>query len=91
LLFKGDLLSRSKELPSPKKVCIRLVRQCCDERHEKGWRARGLFLILFLILFVVWILSWLVFHVASFLIHILLVLAIICLIIHLVRPRHTVA
>jgi hypothetical protein len=34
-----------------------------------------------------WIFGWVVFHVASGLIHILLVVAVISLIVHFVRPR----
>ena len=42
-------------------------------------------LALFVILLVAWILGFAVFHVASFLIHILLIVAVIALIMHFVR------
>jgi hypothetical protein len=45
----------------------------------------SIFTILFVILLVAWILGWGVFHVASGLIHILLIVAIISLILHFVR------
>jgi hypothetical protein len=45
------------------------------------------FLILFLVLIVAWLLGFTMFHVASALIHILLVLAIISIILHFVRGR----
>lgn len=42
-------------------------------------------MLLFIILLIGWILGWGVFHVAGFLIHILLIVAIIFLILHFVR------
>ncbi|MGH9451112.1 MAG: lmo0937 family membrane protein [Terriglobia bacterium] len=42
-------------------------------------------LALFVILLILWLLGFIAFHVASGLIHILLVVAIICLIVHLLR------
>jgi hypothetical protein len=48
----------------------------------------SIFTILFVILLIAWILGWTVFHVASGLIHILLVVALISLVLHFVRgPR----
>lgn len=48
----------------------------------------SIFTILFAILLIAWILGFTVFHVASGLIHILLVVALISLILHFVRgPR----
>jgi uncharacterized protein DUF5670 len=44
-----------------------------------------MFAILFVILLIGWILGWVVFHVATGLIHILLVVAVISLILHFVR------
>jgi hypothetical protein len=41
--------------------------------------------ILFVILLIAWILGWTVFHVASGMIHILLVVALISLVLHFVR------
>ncbi len=45
----------------------------------------SLFMLLFIILLIAWILGWGVFHVASALIHILLIVAIIALILHFIR------
>jgi hypothetical protein len=48
----------------------------------------SIFTILFVILLIAWIMGWGVFHVASGMIHILLVVALISLILHFVRgPR----
>ena len=48
----------------------------------------SIFTILFVILLIAWILGWTVFHVASGLIHILLVVALISLVLHFIRgPR----
>jgi hypothetical protein len=45
----------------------------------------SIFTILFIVLLIAWILGWGVFHVASFMIHLLLIAAIIALILHFVR------
>ena len=45
----------------------------------------SIFMLLFIILLIGWILGWGVFHVAGFLIHILLIVAIIALILHFIR------
>lgn len=45
----------------------------------------SLFLMLFFVLLVIWLVSWLAFHVAGGLIHLILVIAVICLVIHFVR------
>ena len=45
----------------------------------------SIFTILFIVLLAAWILGWGVFHVASGLIHLLLIVAIIALILHFVR------
>jgi len=45
----------------------------------------SVFTILFIVLLLAWILGWGVFHVAGFLIHLLLIAAIIALILHFVR------
>ena len=48
----------------------------------------SIFAILFVILLIAWILGWVVFHVASGMIHILLVVAVISLVLHFFRrPR----
>lgn len=39
------------------------------------------------VLFIAWILGFVAFHVTAFFIHILLILAVIALIVHFVRPR----
>ena len=50
----------------------------------------SIFTILFVILLIAWILGWGVFHVASAMIHILLVIALIALVLHFVRGPRTV-
>lgn len=45
----------------------------------------SIFTILFVVLLIAWIVGWGVFHVASGLIHILLIIAVIALILHFVR------
>ncbi len=54
-------------------------------KSAKGAEAVSIFTILFIVLLLAWILGWGVFHVASFLIHLLLIAAIIALILHFVR------
>jgi uncharacterized membrane protein (DUF485 family) len=46
-----------------------------------------MFLALFIVLLVAWLLGFLAFHVAGALIHLLLIVAVICLIVHFVRGR----
>jgi hypothetical protein len=46
-----------------------------------------MFLIVFVILLVAWLLGFAMFHVASGLIHLLLILAVISIIMHFVRGR----
>jgi hypothetical protein len=48
---------------------------------------RFIFLFLALIFVFVWICAFVAFHVASFLVHIFLVLALIFFVVHLLRPR----
>lgn len=50
----------------------------------------SIFMILFIVLLIAWICGFALFHVASAAIHILLIVAVISLIIHFVRPRRTV-
>ncbi len=45
----------------------------------------SIFMILFIVLLLAWIFGWGLFHVASGLIHILLIVAIIALVLHFVR------
>lgn len=49
-----------------------------------------IFLVIFIVLLVGWLLAWAAFHVAGGLIHLLLIIAVISLIIHFVRPRRAV-
>lgn len=49
----------------------------------------SIFTILFVILLIAWVLGWGVFHVASGLIHILLIVALISLVLHFVRGGRT--
>jgi uncharacterized protein DUF5670 len=46
-----------------------------------------MFLLLFIVLAVAWLLGWGAFHVAGGLIHLLLIVAAICLVVHFVRGR----
>jgi len=48
---------------------------------------RNAFLGIFIVLLMVWALSWIVWHIASGLIHLLLVVAIVALIFHLLQRR----
>ena len=45
-----------------------------------------MFIAAFIVLLILWILGFSVMHVASFAIHILLLLAVVALIVHFVRP-----
>jgi len=60
-----------------------------EKKRGAGSSAKGelmsIFTILFIVLLVAWLLGWGVFHVASGLIHILLIVAVISLILHFVR------
>jgi hypothetical protein len=47
-----------------------------------------MFIALFVILLLLWIFGFTAMHAAGFAIHILLILAIISLIVHFVRPHH---
>ena len=49
----------------------------------------SIFLVLFILLLLAWIFSWAIFHVAGAALHILLIVAVISLIVHFVRPRRT--
>jgi hypothetical protein len=46
-----------------------------------------MFLTLFIVLLVFWMLGFFAFHVAGGLIHMLLIVAVICLVVHLIRGR----
>jgi Family of unknown function (DUF5670) len=46
-----------------------------------------MFMMLFAMLLVAWLLGFVAFHVAGALIHLLLIVAVICLIVHFVRGR----
>lgn len=49
-----------------------------------------MFLLLFIVLLMVWLVAWAAFHIAGGLIHLLLIVAVISLIVHFVRPRRAV-
>ena len=49
-----------------------------------------IFLVLFVVLLIGWLLAWAAFHVAGGLIHLLLIVAVISLILHFLRPRRVV-
>jgi hypothetical protein len=54
----------------------------------QGDDTMSIFTILFIVLLIAWVMGWGVFHVASGMIHILLVVALISLVLHFVRgPR----
>ena len=46
------------------------------------------YMVAFLVLVGSWICGWMGFHVTSVLVHVLLVLALVCFILHFVRGRH---
>jgi hypothetical protein len=48
-----------------------------------------MFLVIALLLFLAWITGFIVFHVSAFLIHILLIVAIISIVFHFLRGRRT--
>lgn len=52
-----------------------------------GKKEMVMFLILFIVLLVAWLLGFVAFHVAGGLIHLLLIIAVICLIVHFARGR----
>jgi hypothetical protein len=52
-------------------------------------RSSPIFIILFVVLLIMWVGGFLVFHVASAMIHVLLVLAVVSLVIHFIRGRAT--
>jgi hypothetical protein len=60
------------------------------ERHENGGEIMSIWTVLFIILLIAWLGGFTVFHVASGLIHLLLVFAIISLILHFVMGRRAV-
>jgi hypothetical protein len=49
-----------------------------------------MFMTLFVVLLVLWLLGFFAFHVAGGLIHVLLIIAVICLIVHFLRGRTAV-
>jgi Family of unknown function (DUF5670) len=57
---------------------------------KKGNKEDDMFIILAAVLLLLWLGGFLVFHVAGSLIHLLLVVAVIALIVHLMRPRTVV-
>jgi hypothetical protein len=49
-----------------------------------------IFIVFFVILLVAWLIAWAAFHVAGGAIHLLLIVAVICLIAHFFRGRRAV-
>jgi len=49
------------------------------------------FLFLFFVLVVAWLMAWAAFHIAGGAIHLLLVVAVVCLLIHFLRGGRSVA
>jgi Flp pilus assembly protein TadB len=62
-------------------------RPAPTSRRSAPAERRIMFLILFAVLVVVWLLAWVAFKVASGLIHLLLIIALVSLILHFVRGR----
>ena len=59
-----------------------------NKAANKEVKNMSIFTILFVLLLIAWILGWGVFHVASAMIHLLLIVALISLVLHFVRgPR----
>lgn len=84
----SPLLSKAKGAIFRLLVPIVTVLSNVSELPE---RPMSIFTILFVILLIAWILGWTVFHVASGLIHILLIVALISLVLHFVRGTRRVA
>ncbi|HEX5413905.1 MAG TPA: lmo0937 family membrane protein [Terriglobia bacterium] len=59
----------------------------CMVHFRVGKKEMVMFLILFIVLLVAWLLGFVAFHVAGGLIHLLLIIAVICLIVHFARGR----
>ena len=55
----------------------------------RAMRGTPVFIALFTLLLILWVGAFLVFHVASLLIHLLLVLALVSLVVHLFRRKST--
>jgi hypothetical protein len=49
-----------------------------------------IFLVLFFVLLGAWLFAWAAYHIAGGMIHLLLVIAVIALVLHLLRPRRTI-
>lgn len=58
-----------------------------DVRKSFRKQEISMFLALFVVLLVLWLLGFFAFHVAGGLIHLLLIIAVICLVVHLFRGR----
>jgi hypothetical protein len=68
--------------------CPKTRTKMVSEILHSGPKKEGaMFLIVFVILLVAWLLGFAMFHVASGLIHLLLILAVISIIMHFVRGR----
>ena len=84
------MLWRWRITASGPKIAVRLRRRLW------GWGGRRagplkreirMFLMLFIVAVVLWAMGFIVFHVAGGLIHLLLLIGVISLIVHFVRPR----
>jgi Flp pilus assembly protein TadB len=56
-----------------------------DSKFADEEKSMSVFTIAFIVLLIAWLLGWGVFHVTSFLIHLLLIAAVIALVLHFVR------
>lgn len=65
------------------------ISSATNQTRDSG--GETMFLLIFFILLILWLLGFTLFHVASGLIHLLLIVAVIALIVHFVRGRSVVA
>lgn len=56
---------------------------------ERGSVVSSIFFWIFIALLIIWFLGWLAFHIVAGIWHLVLVIAILSLIIHFVRPHRT--
>jgi Family of unknown function (DUF5670) len=73
---------------APATTWIRILSEGTLAKFDVQYETEvSMFLILFVVLLVAWLLGFTMFHVASALIHLLLILAVISIILHFVRGR----
>jgi len=77
----GDLANK---FALPKTDELQQGNEHVFRRRKERYR---MFLALFIVLLVAWLLGFLAFHIAGALIHLLLIVAVVCLIVHFVRGR----